>query len=99
MNNHLADNLISQINNVQIQKDKQLLISDADEVLLHFLPAFEDYLNELGYWYDLKSYALFGNIKQLRDDLPIPNEEVIKCLEDFFKKNVRNISFVNDSIA
>ena len=64
MNNHLADNLISQINNVQIQKDKQLLISDADEVLLHFLPAFEDYLNEHGYWYDLKSYALFGNIKQ-----------------------------------
>ena len=99
MNNHLADNLISQINNVQIQKDKQLFISDADEVLLHFLPAFEDYLNEHGYWYDLKSYALFGNIKQLRDDLPIPNEEVIKCLEDFFKKNVRNISFVNDSIV
>ena len=99
MNNHLAGNLISQINNVQIQKDKELLISDADEVLLKFLPAFENYLNQHGYWYDLKSYALFGNIKTIRDDLPLSNEKIIDCLEDFFKNNVRNISFVNNSIS
>ena len=59
----LSEGLIDQIRKTVIVQDKHLLISDADEVLLNFLPCFENYLQNNSMWYDLKSYALFGNIK------------------------------------
>ena len=40
----LSEGLIDQIRKTVIVQDKHLLISDADEVLLNFLPCFENYL-------------------------------------------------------
>ena len=94
----LSEGLIDQIRKTVIVQDKHLLISDADEVLLNFLPCFENYLQNNSMWYDLKSYALFGNIKNKVSNESISNEDVLFHLENFFKNRSRQIDFVKDSI-
>ena len=94
----LSEGLIDQISKTIVVQDKHLLISDADEVLLNFLPCFENYLQDNSMWYDLKSYALFGNIKNKITNDSISNEDVLFHLENFFKNKSRHIDFVKDSI-
>ena len=61
---------VSQIESLNINHSQPLLISDADEVILNFVKTFEIYLKKIGLYYDLTSYALFGNIKKIKDWLP-----------------------------
>ena len=68
MSHKLSDGLQKQISKATLFKNKPLLITDADEVLLNFVKCFETYLEKKGFWYDLTSYALFGNIKQKGTD-------------------------------
>ena len=63
-----------------------------------FVQTFESYLNTIGLYYDLSSYALFGNIKQIKDDIPIENDQIIKHLTDFYNLHTEEISFVDESI-
>ena len=79
MSHKLSDGLQKQISKATLLKNKPLLITDADEVLLNFVKCFEIYLEKKGFWYDLTSYALFGNIKQKGTDEVLSNE-VILCL-------------------
>ena len=94
----LDKEVLSQIENLNINHDSPLLISDADEVILNFVESFETYLNSLGLYYDLSSYALFGNIKKIKEDVVIENDEIIKHLSEFYNLHTEKISFVNDSI-
>ena len=64
MSHKLSDGLQKQINKATLLKDKPLLITDADEVLLNFVKMLWNLFRKKGFWYDLTSYALFGNIKQ-----------------------------------
>ena len=90
--------VLNQIENLNINCNKPLLISDADEVILNFVKTFETYLNNIGLYYDLSSYALFGNIKKIKDDISIGNDQIIKHITDFYNLHTEEISFVDESI-
>ena len=98
MSHKLSDGLQKQINKATLLKDKPLLITDADEVLLNFVKCFEIYLEKKGFWYDLTSYALFGNIKQKGTDEVLSNEVILEYLDDFFRTESKDITFVEGSI-
>ena len=89
---------VSQIESLNINHSQPLLISDADEVILNFVETFEIYLKKIGLYYDLTSYALFGNIKKIKDNSPIENDLIIKHLSDFYNLHTEEISFVDGSI-
>ena len=90
--------VLNQIENLNINCDEPLLISDADEVILNFVRTFETYLNNIGLYYDLSSYALFGNIKNIKNDIAIENDQIIKHITDFYNLHTEEISFVDESI-
>ncbi len=90
--------VLNQIGNLNINHNKPLLISDADEVILNFVQAFETYLNSIGLYYDLSSYALFGNIKKIKENIAIENDQITKHITDFYNLHTEEISFVNESI-
>ena len=94
MSHKLSDGLQKQINKATLLKDKPLLITDADEVLLNFVKCFEIYLEKKGFWYDLTSYALFGNIKQKGTNEALSNEVILEYLDDFFRTESKDITFV-----
>ena len=94
----LKKEVLDQINKIDLQNNKPLLISDADEVILNFIRTFELYLADYGLYYDTSSYALFGNIKKIKNKLPVSNDKIIEHLNNFYNAHTENISFVNDSI-
>jgi hypothetical protein len=67
------------------------VVSDADEVLLQFVRALEAYLEELGLYLDLKSFALTGNIKHGRTHVALEGSEVKGVLGDFFEHRVETV--------
>ncbi|HEY0282891.1 MAG TPA: hypothetical protein VGC27_09735, partial [Rhizomicrobium sp.] len=49
----------------KLPRDRPLLIVDADEVILRFTDGFDRFLRLRGYYLDLTSYRLYGNVKSL----------------------------------
>jgi hypothetical protein len=73
-----------QIEELDIDPRRPLLISDVDEVVLHFTRDFEDFLGSKGLWLSTKSFELRGNISPLAGGGPLPDRENFRLIEDFF---------------
>ena len=67
----------------KIPSGRPLVIVDADEVLLRFVDGFDRFLRRRGFYLDLTSYRLHGNVKSLADDAPALDVEVSVLLEEF----------------
>lgn len=78
------------IDNIKLDKNKHLIVCDADEVIFHFMPAFEIFLREEGLYFNWKSYKLNGNIKNNNGD-PIEDRRVQLLLSKFFKINTKKL--------
>jgi len=77
---------LEQINQLKIDPDRPTIISDADEVILHFSDLFEDYLTTQDMYVNFASYALSGNIKYQENDQPVETEKLNELIHDFFDK-------------
>ena len=62
---------------------RPLLIVDADEVLLRFVAGFDRFLEQQGFFLDLSSYRLHGNVKRKDDATPVLDVEVTALLDEF----------------
>ena len=94
----LHEDVIPQLSEISLDSKKPLLISDADEVILDFLGAFEKYLLSHDLRFDLSTYSLFGNILEIKNNNPISKEEVISHLDNFFDIHTKDISIVNGAL-
>ncbi|MEC8414315.1 MAG: hypothetical protein VXY97_01555, partial [Pseudomonadota bacterium] len=76
---------------LELDPDRPLVISDADEVLLQFMRQFEIYLDRNDMWIDLSSFRLQGNIKYKGSDeaVDMTNRNII---DDFFAAETLNFS-------
>lgn len=83
--------LAEQTKNQGLDRRRPLLIVDADEVLLQFVVCFEAFLSSRGLYLDLKSYALFGNVRRLRDEAALSRDTVARLIEDFFHERAQDI--------
>lgn len=79
---------------LDLDPDRPLIISDADEVLLQFVAGLERFLDTKDLWLDLKSFALSGNIKRKGTNEPFPKEETQSLLGDFFKSETEKLEAV-----
>ena len=84
----LLDDVAEQIAELHLDRAKPLIVSDADEVLVQFMVGLERFLERNGYWLDLSSFAITGNIKRLGTDEAVPREDTPKLLEEFFASDV-----------
>ena len=87
----LSEEISNQIETLELDPDRPLVISDADEVLLQFMRQFEIYLDRNDMWIDLSSFRLQGNIKYKGSDdaVDMTNRNII---DDFFAAETLNFS-------
>ncbi|NCG09624.1 MAG: hypothetical protein GWP33_00760 [Alphaproteobacteria bacterium] len=90
----LPEEISNQIETLELDPDRPLVISDADEVLLQFMRQFEVYLDRNEMWIDLSSFKLQGNIKYKGSDevVDMTNRNII---DDFFAAETLNFSPVD----
>ena len=90
----LSEEISNQIETLELDPDRPLVISDADEVLLQFMRQFEVYLDRNDMWSDLSSFRLQGNIKYKGSDeaVDMTNRNII---DDFFAAETLNFSPVD----
>ncbi|WP_288900904.1 hypothetical protein [uncultured Sneathiella sp.] len=80
----IHDEVRPQLQGLTIDRDRPLVITDADEVLFNFMIGLEDFLKSLELYFDWSSFALTGNIRRTSDRKPIEAAEVGALLADFF---------------
>ncbi|WP_138379679.1 hypothetical protein [Luteithermobacter gelatinilyticus] len=79
---------LEQIKQINLDPERALIISDADEVLLHFTELLDNFLRKRGMYLRLESYKLAGNIRYLDSDVAFPVAELERLLDDFFDYSV-----------
>ena len=90
----LSEEISNQIETLELDPDRPLVISDADEVLLQFMRQHTVYLDRNDMWIDLSSFRLQGNIKYKGSDeaVDMTNRNII---DDFFAAETLNFSPVD----
>lgn len=84
-----------QIQELSLDPLRPLIVCDVDEVVLHFLRAFEAYLNDNGLWLDPASFALNGNVRRNEDNQPVSTAELGELIMGFFAERARVMEPIN----
>jgi hypothetical protein len=87
-----------QLAELRVAGHRPLLICDVDEVIVHFLRDFEDYLDGHGLWLDLSSLALNGNIRRKAGNGLVPDETVASMIDGFFAERTAHMAPVDGAV-
>ena len=95
----LDPRVYQQLDEINIIKHKPLIISDADEVLVHFAKPLELFLDEFDMSIAFTSYKLFGNVRYKSSNEKVPKEQVFELLQRFFIEKVHTCPAVEGVCA
>ncbi len=73
-----------QLEALKLDPGRPLIVTDADEVIAYFIAGLERFLERNGYWLDLRSFAITGNIRRRGSDEISTQEQVKALLAEFF---------------
>lgn len=79
---------------VELDRARPLIVCDADEVLLQFMVGLERFLNARGFYFDLQSFRIHGNVKSQATHQPAADEDVSKLLSSFFDEETARLDVV-----
>lgn len=88
MTGHLPAFVAEQIAALSIDRERPLVLSDADEVLLQFAIPLERFLDEEGLYLELTSFRLAGNIKLKSTGEAVSQQAVAALIGEFFASKV-----------
>lgn len=77
---------LEQIRQLKIDPEKPMIISDADEVILHFSDLLKNYLSTQDMYFNFGGYALNDSIRYQKDDQPVSRRKRSWLFNDFFDK-------------
>lgn len=95
----LHDSVAAQLAGLTLERDRPLIVSDADEVLFAFMAGFERYLHAQGLYFDWRSFALTGNVRRREGDEAVPAEEMPALLHGFFDTSTESLDPVPGAAA
>ena len=87
----LHEDVLPQIDALDLERGKPLIVSDCDEVLMQFIAGLELYLETQGLWLDLKSFALTGNIRRRDTNEAVPAAGMPELLKNFFASSTHSL--------
>ena len=90
----IHDDVRPQLETLRIDKERPLVITDADEVLFNFMVGLEEFLGTRELYFDWSSFALTGNIRRITSREPIEQQEVGGLLMDFFDQRCADLPAV-----
>ncbi|MGB0920905.1 MAG: hypothetical protein ACPG06_07720 [Alphaproteobacteria bacterium] len=95
----LPENLATQLAALQdIPTHRPIILSDADEVILTFVSAFEAFCETIGLQLSLDTLAITGNVTRMEDGTVLTAEEVSAALGRFFAEGSHHQSPVEGAI-
>lgn len=87
---------LKQLKSLALNGARPIVISDADEVILHFSDMLSEYLLGQGMYVNFTSYALEGNIKYSKNDEPVDTGLFHTIIDDYFENYVEKQPLVKD---
>jgi len=99
VNSQWQSEVLPQLEQLRLQAGRPLIVTDADEVLFAFMAGFEGYLQSQGLYFDWRSFALTGNIRERDSDLPIEGARVQSLLLAFFEAHTEALQPVPGAAA
>ncbi|MBL4740418.1 MAG: hypothetical protein JKY12_05455 [Sneathiella sp.] len=91
MSSQIHEDVLPQLAAITIQPDRPLIITDADEVLFHFMEGLEVFLEQQDMFFDWSSFALHGNIRHKKDKEPVDKEQIPTLLNQFFEEHCHTL--------
>jgi len=86
---------LTQLKPLSVSGSRPILITDADEVILHFADILSEYLLTQGMYVNFISYALEGNIKYLDSHKPVQSARFKSIISDYFENYVEKQPLVD----
>lgn len=87
---------LKQLKSLTLNGSRPVIISDADEVILHFSDMLSEYLLSQGMYINFTSYALEGNIRYTENDKPVDTGLFRAIIDDYFENYVEKQPLVKD---
>ncbi len=84
-----------QMPHLSLEGSRPLILTDADEVLVHFVAPLEKFLSKQGLFLDLASFQLAGNIKCRETGYPVDKTDIPDLIGGFFRECVQSCPPVN----
>ncbi len=91
----IHDDVRPQLETLSLDRERPLVITDADEVLFNFMAGLEEFLGTRELFFDWSSFALTGNIRRISNKQPIEQKEVGALLTDFFDQRCAHLVAVD----
>ncbi|MEQ1890760.1 MAG: hypothetical protein ABL951_16535, partial [Alphaproteobacteria bacterium] len=85
----------NQLEGLTLDPRRPLIVTDADEVVAYFIAGLERFLERNGYWLDLRSFAITGNIRKRGSDEISTQAQVKELLAGFFDTEVEALDPVD----
>ena len=95
----ISESTQKQLDGLSIDTKAPLLICDVDDVVVHFLRAFETYIDDRQHYLELTGFALNGAVKH-RDSGQAAGAETVSLLVDqFFADRTAHLEPVEGAVA
>lgn len=94
----LHPDVVSQLDGINLDTARPLVISDADEVLFDFMTTFEMFLGSLDLFFSWESFGLDGNIIRRADNTALTRGEGFALLDDFFEAHTASLETVPGAV-
>ena len=95
----LSESTRLQIEKVEVESERPLVICDVDEVVVHFIRGLEGFLERNDMWLHPQSFALNGNIKRKHDDEPVPANQLGDVLNRFFDEEIHRLEVIEGAAS
>lgn len=82
------------VTGIELDRARPLIVCDADEVLLQFMVGLERFIATRGFYFDLRSFRIHGNVKHRETHAAAADEEVSKLLSAFFDEETARLDVV-----
>ncbi len=89
----------SQLESLSLDRQRPLIVTDADEVVAYFIAGLERFLLRNDHWLDLKSFAITGNIRRQGSNEASTQEQVKDLLAEFFNTDTELLDPVDGAAA
>lgn len=89
---------LEQVKKLSLSTECPVIISDVDEVILHFSDMLGEFLKTQGMYINFNSYALEGNIKYIDSDQPVAHTLFGELINIFFDRHVEQQTLVDGAV-
>lgn len=83
---------------LKVDPTRPLIISDVDDVVVHFLRGFDAYLATHDHVLEPSSFAFQGNVLHVHSRIEMPEARVMQLIDDFFVERTEFLEAIDGAV-